>query len=560
MSDVVEANDKWVLALLKVDPVVLRTLPNGGGPALALAQQAASPAERPAVGAATPDLNLGGGGTADLSLINGIGSATPMALNTADNQGSGMGAGGSSSSSNAGFGVVQGNVTTPGKLSVDALKQAMLDKMPLSTTKPDWAKNVDMTQAHIGREINSGSFGTTSWIDGVDGHSLVIKTGKIDSDQDKVLANCADLAHEAEFYQKITDKVGDHPNIAKCMGIQDVEGKRGLVLEGIRGKDMQGTMTRLEKLRTGDKAEMKKLGLTQPLSQSEFVGMQQFMLAETLKGLEAIEQAGIVHCDIRPANIMVDKETGGIKLVDLGIAVDAGASPKIVPIGHGSVGPEYRPNVPLSSKFDVFSAGEIVRKGMERDQFRYGGASNVTGPNFREFGRLDADGKPVHQALGPQTPFTSSKDKNDYKGRVRELKILVNNTLNDAFVQGGTRQNPAISGDEDIAAQLRDAKDRCNDAFDDFNKAQGTGDAYEPMATEKLEKALTDVERLLSHVKTTGTYAAETDYTKFVNWAMNPNPALRPSAAEAMKHPFLADALLDEGSARTLMKKLLAND
>ena len=76
-----------------------------------------------------------------------------------------------------------------------------------------------------------------------------------------------------------------------------------------------------------------------------------------------------------------------------------------------------------------------------------------------------------------------------------------------------------------------------------------------------LQASLDQIEQRLDHdeqrVRAAGGYAADTDYTRFVNWAMNPDPAQRPTVAEALQHPFIADRLLDDESARKVLMAVL---
>jgi len=59
-------------------------------------------------------------------------------------------------------------------------------------------------------------------------------------------------------------------------------------------------------------------------------------------------------------------------------------------------------------------------------------------------------------------------------------------------------------------------------------------------------------------VKKEGKYGADTAYTKFINWLMNPDPTKRPSAKEALNHPFLKDRMLDDDSAKDAIKALVS--
>jgi serine/threonine protein kinase len=51
-----------------------------------------------------------------------------------------------------------------------------------------------------------------------------------------------------------------------------------------------------------------------------------------------------------------------------------------------------------------------------------------------------------------------------------------------------------------------------------------------------------------------GGYTSE--YVKFVNWALNPDPNKRPTARQALQHPFLQDRILPEDKARKVLQEL----
>ena len=138
-------------------------------------------------------------------------------------------------------------------------------------------EGVDLSQARLGRGIKGGAFGTVSRVDGAQGAPpLVVKVPKGN--------NRAELEHEAEYYAKI----GPHPSIAICLGMQKIGRQEGLVMEGIKGADMHKAMNRLE----------------QP------------------------EKAGVVHADIRPDNAMPRAGAGRGEFVDAGpgVAVCLGAA------------------------------------------------------------------------------------------------------------------------------------------------------------------------------------------------------------------------------------------
>lgn len=59
-------------------------------------------------------------------------------------------------------------------------------------------------------------------------------------------------------------------------------------------------------------------------------------------------------------------------------------------------------------------------------------------------------------------------------------------------------------------------------------------------------------------IKETGAYAPglKTAYVQFLEWAMNSDPKKRPSAKEALEHPFMKDRIIGDEAARSLIKDI----
>lgn len=74
-----------------------------------------------------------------------------------------------------------------------------------------------------------------------------------------------------------------------------------------------------------------------------------------------------------------------------------------------------------------------------------------------------------------------------------------------------------------------------------------------------IDRLAAQVEKAEGTLKKAGQFGAETAHTKSVNWTMNPDPAQRPTAKEALKHSFLADRLLDDTAAQAVLKKVLGD-
>jgi predicted Ser/Thr protein kinase len=78
---------------------------------------------------------------------------------------------------------------------------------------------------------------------------------------------------------------------------------------------------------------------------------------QTLTALEAIHQAGIIHCDFKPANIILGQ--GGARVIDFGIAQALDSTHRVGEVAgtFPFMAPEQITNEPLTSAVDVFAWG-----------------------------------------------------------------------------------------------------------------------------------------------------------------------------------------------------------
>src|SRR5688572_12006495 len=95
----------------------------------------------------------------------------------------------------------------------------------------------------------------------------------------------------------------NHPNIAAIYGLEDGDGIKALVMELVEGEDLSQRTAR---------------GAI-PIDEALLIGKQ---IAEAL---EAAHERGIVHRDLRPANIKV-RADGTVKVLDFGLAKATEAS------------------------------------------------------------------------------------------------------------------------------------------------------------------------------------------------------------------------------------------
>ena len=89
----------------------------------------------------------------------------------------------------------------------------------------------------------------------------------------------------------------NHPNIAAIHGIEEAEGTRALVLELVEGPTL------------ADRISKGPIPLDEALP----------IAKQIAEALEAAHEAGVIHLDLKPANIKV-KDDGTVKVLDFGLA------------------------------------------------------------------------------------------------------------------------------------------------------------------------------------------------------------------------------------------------
>lgn len=86
------------------------------------------------------------------------------------------------------------------------------------------------------------------------------------------------------------------------------------------------------------------------------------VMVQAARGLAAVNSAGLVHCDIKPSNIMVpdDRATGVVKVIDLGQACAAGTAKKRIQGSPHFISPEQFKLQPVTFRTDVFNFGATL--------------------------------------------------------------------------------------------------------------------------------------------------------------------------------------------------------
>ena len=134
-----------------------------------------------------------------------------------------------------------------------------------------------------------------------------------------------------------------HPNVCRIFDIGDADGYRFLTMEFATGGTLRDLIKKDEPLRP----------LPERLADA----------AGAIAGLAAIHDAGIVHRDVKPDN-MLRMEDGRLVLSDFGLATDLPDS-TMVSVFVGTphyMAPEVREGDPATTRSDVWSLGVVLHE------------------------------------------------------------------------------------------------------------------------------------------------------------------------------------------------------
>ena len=145
-----------------------------------------------------------------------------------------------------------------------------------------------------------------------------------------------DVARREEFFNEARILATlRHPNIVEVYDFDDTEPRPYLVMERIEGQPLSALL---------------------PIPAPQALDY----LLQVARGLAFCHQNGILHCDVKPENIMIDRE-GRAKLIDFGIALPDGSFPKGAIVGTPHyVAPERVTGAPLTPAADVYAFGIVM--------------------------------------------------------------------------------------------------------------------------------------------------------------------------------------------------------
>jgi serine/threonine-protein kinase len=146
------------------------------------------------------------------------------------------------------------------------------------------------------------------------------------------------IFEQVETEYKVAKRI-DHPYVRKCYKLRKI---RNL----LKVKELLLSMELFE---------------AETLENSPALSLLDVLLVFRMvaSGLHAMHEAGFVHCDIKPNNILLDK-SGTIKIIDLGQSCKIGTTKQRIQGTPDYIAPEQVKRKPLGAKTDVFNLGATM--------------------------------------------------------------------------------------------------------------------------------------------------------------------------------------------------------
>jgi predicted Ser/Thr protein kinase len=142
-----------------------------------------------------------------------------------------------------------------------------------------------------------------------------------------------------QFYAEVRmARQVSHPNICRVYDVGESDGRLFLSMEFVDGEDLASLLRRIGRL-----PEDKAVEVAQQLC----------------AGLSAAHASGVLHCDLKPSNVMLDGK-GRARITDFGLAIAAADADQTKPAGTpGYLAPELLNGAKPSVQSDLYALGLI---------------------------------------------------------------------------------------------------------------------------------------------------------------------------------------------------------
>ena len=117
----------------------------------------------------------------------------------------------------------------------------------------------------------------------------------------------------------------DHPGICPVFGVGEVGGRPYIAMDFLEGETLADKLDRQRSSESGKVGVSSRGTSTGLASRSDLMAVVH-RVEQAARGLHAVHEAGLIHRDVKPDNIMI-RQNGDPVLLDFGLAREAGPDP-----------------------------------------------------------------------------------------------------------------------------------------------------------------------------------------------------------------------------------------